>query len=428
MNLKEKVSRILDQAAPGPTNRGRPRRARRLPRASGQLARSVGGMVSQNHLGTHLRIRARTEGHGYNPDGSIPKPSLRTLDLLSPGVPPSLQDPRRWLMLDTETTGLAGGTGTYAFLVGVAHWDEDGIRVDQFFMRDPAEEPSLLLGLAELIRARPVLVTFNGKSFDWPLLETRFRIARLTPPPLRVHLDFLHPARHIWRRSMDSVTLTRLEREVLGIERDGDVPSSQIPRIYFEFLRGGHASGIVDVLEHNSMDLVGLACLAERVISILNEPERNTSSGTELYGISRLLRCRGDLTSARTIGEKALAAGLPPRLDSPARMEIADLARRHRRYERATTLWEDVLARSPETLVAYEQLAIHYEHRAREPVRAAGLTEEALGALEKARAERRIDDFDYRRMSSRLNHRLGRLNRKLESSSPERPKSRMTGR
>ena len=191
MNLKEKVSRILDQEAPGPTNRARPRRASRLPRASGQLARLVGGIVSRNHLGTHLRIRARPQDHGNRYDKSIPKPSLRTLDLLSPGIPPSLRDPRRWLMLDTETTGLAGGTGTYAFLVGVAHWDEDGIWVEQFFMRDPAEEPSLLLDLAELIRARPVLVTFNGKSFDWPLLETRFRIARLTPPPNpRVHLDF----------------------------------------------------------------------------------------------------------------------------------------------------------------------------------------------------------------------------------------------
>ncbi|MGA9255077.1 MAG: ribonuclease H-like domain-containing protein, partial [Candidatus Sulfotelmatobacter sp.] len=117
-----------------------------------------------------------------------------------PGAPEAVADPERWLFLDTETTGLAGGSGTYAFLVGIAWWEGGGLEIEQFFMREYSEERSLLFALAERIAERPVLVTFNGKSFDWPLLETRYRMSRkLSPPVPRAHLDFLHPARNLWR-------------------------------------------------------------------------------------------------------------------------------------------------------------------------------------------------------------------------------------
>ena len=133
-----------------------------------------------------------------------------------------LEDPEKWLFLDTETTGLAGGTGTYAFLVGLAWWDAGGLQVEQLFLRDLHEEYSLLQELAQRIADRPVLVTFNGKTFDWPLLENRFTMTRaIRVPQLAAHLDLLHPARSLWRLRLGSVRLVELERHVLDAARLG---------------------------------------------------------------------------------------------------------------------------------------------------------------------------------------------------------------
>ena len=146
----------------------------------------------------------------------------------------SAADPEQWLFLDTETTGLAGGTGTYAFLVGIAWWDAGGLQVEQFFMRDLDEEHSLLLELSERMAKRPVLVTFNGKSFDWPLLETRYRMTRAIPSfTPKVHLDLLHPARQLWRLRLGSVRLKDLERHVLAAKAarsNGRATTTSTPR------------------------------------------------------------------------------------------------------------------------------------------------------------------------------------------------------
>jgi len=142
---------------------------------------------------------------------------------------------------------LAGGTGTYAFLIGLASWDAGGLQVEQFFMRDFAEEHSLLQELTQRIAERPVLVTFNGKSFDWPLLESRFTMTRsIAVPKLAAHLDLLHPARALWKLRLGSVRLVELERHILdaprlGWHRENDVSSALIPQFYFDYLRGGPA-------------------------------------------------------------------------------------------------------------------------------------------------------------------------------------------
>jgi uncharacterized protein len=160
--------------------------------------------------------------------------------LLAPNAPDEVADPEQWLFLDTETTGLAGRTGTYPFLVGLVWWEGGGLEVEQSSMREYGEERSLLAALAERLAERPVLATFNGKSFDWPLLETRYRMTRgIAPPEPRAHLDFLHPARNLWRLRLGSVKLSQLERHVLGWDRGADMPSELIPRIYLDFVRGG---------------------------------------------------------------------------------------------------------------------------------------------------------------------------------------------
>src|SRR5256886_3436399 len=221
----------------------------RTPGEEDALGRLLGAGVATNHFGEHLAIR------NWFSTPEFAEPSFTTLELLSHTRNESvsrkaraaLQDPGKWLFLDTETTGLAGGTGTYAFLIGLAWWDAGGLQVEQFFMRDFAEEHSLLQELSRRLKERPVLVTFNGKSFDWPLLENRFAMTRsVAVPKLAAHLDLLHPARALWKLRLGSVRLVELERHVLdaprlGWHRENDVSSALIPQFYFDYLRGGPA-------------------------------------------------------------------------------------------------------------------------------------------------------------------------------------------
>ena len=172
------------------------------PMQGDEITHLLGGLCQKTKFGEHLTIR------NWYSTPEFAEPAAAVLDLLarnkdeaiSRRTRSALENPEKWLFLDTETTGLAGGTGTYAFLTGIGWWDSGGLQVEQFFMRDFADEHSVLYELAERIAERPVLVTFNGKTFDWPLLESRFTMTRrIAPPKLAAHLDLLHPARALWK-------------------------------------------------------------------------------------------------------------------------------------------------------------------------------------------------------------------------------------
>ena len=180
---------------------------------------------------------------------------------ISGGAAP-LAPPAEWAFLDTETTGLAGGTGTCAFLVGVGRITPEGFRVRQFFMRDYCEEASLLDALARHLAPFRVLITYNGRTFDQPLLETRYRLNRSRPPFGKLeHLDLLYGARRLWKLRYETCRLVDLENQVLGFERQGDVPGALIPYLYFEYLRTGRAARLLPVFHHNATDILTLACL-----------------------------------------------------------------------------------------------------------------------------------------------------------------------
>jgi hypothetical protein len=340
--------------------------------------------------------------------------SQRSMNRLLPNADESVCDPANWLFLDTETTGLAGGTGTYAFLVGIAWWEDGGLAVEQYFMRDYNEEPSLLLELAGRLAERRVLVTFNGKSFDWPLLQTRYRINRVTDPGEPVaHIDLLHPARQLWSLRLKSVALADLERRILGLERGHDIRSETIPGRYFDFLRGGPSGPVAEVFRHNQMDLRGLAALAVHITGLLHEPENRTCPAEDLFGISRLLQRRGENNLAGQMYQRALEGALPPPARRKAQTELAVFARRQRDFGRSNALWEQLLGDSPDGLHAYEQLAIYFEHHARQPGRAASLTRDALVSLRDALHAGRISQHQYRRWHRSFQHRLDRLVSKL---------------
>src|SRR4029077_6694127 len=292
----------------------------RAPDQEDSLAYLLGAGVAKNHFGEHLAIR------NWFSTPEFCEPSLVSLELLSRTRDTSvtrrtkaaLEDPEKWLFLDTETTGLAGGTGTYAFLVGLAWWDAGGLQVEQLFLRDFSEEHSLLHELAARLAERPVLVTFNGKSFDWPLLENRFTMTRaIKVPQLATHLDLLHPARALWKLRLGSVRLVELERHVLDAKRLGwhrgdDVASALIPQFYFDYLRGGTADPLASVVKHNQMDLRGLAALFGKINSLLDERQSLAAEDSlDLFGLSKFLQRRGDNERAHSTCVQALDAGLP---------------------------------------------------------------------------------------------------------------------
>src|SRR5277367_1546185 len=383
-----------------------------LPDGAERLAEMLQAKALSNSFGEHLSVRKWfSEAIGCEPpEGSVNAEALR---LLAPGACAEASDPRQWLFLDTETTGLMGGTGTYPFMVGIAWWDAGGLEVEQFFMRELSEEHALLLTLAERMAERPVLVTFNGKSFDWPLLETRYRMTRkIRAVAPRAHLDFLHPARNLWRVRLGSVRLAELEKHVLGWHRGADLISEMIPQFYFDYLRGGSPEPLVQIFLHNQMDLRGLAGLASRVLSILEAPEAAEQDGLELFGVSRICERRGETARARKHYAQSLDAVLPAETDRAARRSLARLAKREGDLPLALKLWESIAGNSREGLEAYRQLAIHYEHQAREPQRAAVLVRKALGELRPSNRNAGLSVALLRRYRSDFERRLRRLDRR----------------
>lgn len=404
--LKSPKKRVADANEPRGT-------APDIPPGSQRLAELLGAMPRCNRFGEHLALRRWfADAIGCQPpDGKV---DMETLGLLAPDASDDVADPNQWLFLDTETTGLAGGTGTYPFLVGIAWWDAGGLEVEQFFMRDHSEEHSLLVALAERMAQRRVLVTFNGKSFDWPLLETRFRMTRCIRVPMpRAHLDFLHPARNLWRLRLGSVRLAELERHVLGWDRGVDVMSELIPTIYFEFLRGGSPEPLIPIFYHNQMDLRGLAGLAAHTLSLLAAPESNRKDALELFGVSRICERRGKTARARALYSRSIASELPEETDRAARKSLARIAKREGDFAVACEMWTAMLGGSREGFEAYEALAIHYERRERELHKAVTLVRKALAELRRAHRLGTLAAGFHSRYRARFESRLARLERKV---------------
>jgi uncharacterized protein len=379
--------------------------------SSERLMQLLEGENRVNRLGSHIRVQRRFD----EPAAGNLEP--RALQRIASGPMDILGDSSQWLFLDTETTGLAGGSGTYAFLVGLAWWEPDGFVVEQYFMRHHGEEPSLLLAVLDRLMQRRILVTFNGKSFDWPLLQTRYQITRVgsMPAPL-AHLDLLHPARRLWRLDLKSVALAQLEKHILQFDRKQDIPSETIPQRYFDFLRGGSSDAIAEVFRHNQMDLCGLASLALHMIRVLSDPECNGCKAGELFGISRLLQKRGEKRLAGRIYRKALEEGLPVDAERTAQRELALLAKQERNFELANALWEKLLDDTAEGLRAYEQLAIYYEHHAVLPQKAAMISRDAITRLQESFHSGRLPLNKYQQWHARFQHRLSRLNDRIQNS------------
>jgi uncharacterized protein YprB with RNaseH-like and TPR domain len=316
------------------------------------------------------------------------------------------------VFLDTETSGLAGGTGTYAFLIGVGRFQGDHFRLLQFFMRDPTEEPAQLAALTDFLQPCEALVTFNGKSFDVPLLNTRYTIHR-RPTPLAspAQLDLLHLARRLWRDRLPSRALGQLEIHILGANRTHeDVPGWLIPQLYFDYLRSGDARPLKGVFYHNAMDVVAMAALLTHMAQLLDDPLSTAlEHGLDVVALGKLFEDLGRLEAAVQLYERGLAYhNLPEESYWDAQRRLSLAHRRRGDLAAALATWR--LAAEGRQIYAHVELAKYYEHQARDYREAARWTQAALNLLNTPtfpRHERRLWLAD-------LQHRLARLQRKLK--------------
>ncbi len=329
-------------------------------------------------------------------------PALASLDLA------------RTVFVDTETTGLAGGTGTYAFLVGLGHFDGPRFVVRQLFMEDYGGEEALLHALAELLEPFSAVVTFNGRVFDLPLLETRFLMSR-RPFPLRgaLHLDLLFPARRLWKERLESCALSNLEAEVLGVEREDDVPGWMIPSLYFDYLRGRDPRPLVRVFEHNRLDILSMATLLARLARQHVDPfSPEWEHCQDLFSLGTIFDGLGLSERAAQCYERTVALAPRGELRGKAMVRLGNLYKRLRQRQDAATIWRTLASSGHAyTTFAYVELAKHHEHFTREYPEAERLTLQALAALELRAA--RGGGWQVEQERRDLEHRLARLRRKM---------------
>jgi uncharacterized protein YprB with RNaseH-like and TPR domain len=431
-----------------------------------RVADVLAGRVVSTGYGRAVVVDRRYESdrfHGTRRVGECEVDDGETLRLLDPSLPPNgvIESDQRIVFVDLETTGLSGGAGTVAFLVGCGWFDMGAFQVRQFLLTSYATERALLDAVATCFDAATLLVTYNGKTFDVPVMETRWMFHRMRMPLEEVrHFDMLHPARRLWAsRGPDATGMERaasrprtgasgsegpegttaerwprapiddggcrlstLERILCGVRRIGDVPGLEIPGRYFQFLRTGDARPLEPVLEHNRLDLISLAAVTAHAVQLVDEGTARCRDAAEILALGKVYERAGRVERAiEAYGLAAASTDVHVDVPAEALYRLAIRLRRDRRFMEAAACWRQLLELkqgrmgrrsallAPLRQVAVEALAIHHEHRERDY---AGARELALQLLDDA------DVVPARVKVDTTRRRLARLDRKLASTAP----------
>jgi len=386
--------------------------------------------------------------HGHLPLSAFLDLSPETVTQVARDSALSGVDLRQVCFLDTETTGLSGGAGTMAFVVGLGFFADDGFRVYQYFLRDPGDEPAMIEALEERLPEFEALASFNGRAFDVPILENRFILARTRPPTTGMpHLDLLHPARRLWHYHLPSCALGTLEREVLGVLREqDDVPGGVIPHLYRDYLRTGDAREMKRVLYHNAVDVLSLVTLAVRLCRTFADPWAEAElSSAEFYSLGRWYAAEGRLAEAEQAYRAALRQSLSraeargseqdlcpfdkvqrnqvlrkkpgfdlaPDLRAKVLRDLAYFLKRADRRAEALAYWQQLALEAVDDVLAHVELAKYFEWHVGDLSLAASWTRAALARVENWPAgERRAV------ILASLRHRLARLERKISYPHP----------
>lgn len=364
-----------------------------VPRAEKKPARTVGVAVYTDRRDTDARLFA------LDADG------LRRI-----GWCGRIFDVRRCLFLDTETTGLSGGAGTVAFLVGLGFVQDDTFVVEQYLMRDYSDESEMLGYIARRLEAFDCICTFNGKNFDLPLLKTRFTMCRMQDAWRDVEqLDLLYPARRTWKLRLGSCRLSRIEEIILGKGREGDLPGSEVPRRYFDYLKSGDMNLLEDIIAHNRQDIYTLGTLLAHLCEIYAHPEQQRNR-KDLFSMGRALENQGELIPARELyrivavppPSGSIAALSEDELTARAAWRLFLLARRNKDAEAMRIVLEQMLLRRQMPAETNVELSKLYEHHYKNPQR-------ALRYAEAAQKYASTEDMEA------LNHRCTRLRNKIKA-------------
>jgi len=304
------------------------------------------------------------------------------------------------VFLDLETTGLAGGTGTVPFLVGLGYYREDRFKVAQFFLGEMAEEGRLIREVSQFFKDMDFrsVITYNGKAFDIPLLETRFALHR-APFPVRdlPHLDFLFSARNLWKHKYDNCRLFNLAQQIAQAERAEDIPGAEIPLRYFQYIRTGDFSLIEPILYHNQEDLLSLlsVVVAGAVLVDRNREaaERGDTDALDLYGVAKLFESAGDTSRSAALLEKALKGRLPADVSHTARKKLSHHFKKNQAWDKAVPLWQDMSAK--DDVLSFRELSMYFEHKAKDYDEAIRVAEEGLSvSIGRSMADQK--DFEKR--------------------------------
>ncbi|MEO6214123.1 MAG: ribonuclease H-like domain-containing protein [Vicinamibacterales bacterium] len=401
------------------------------------VASALGGRRVTTAFGECLVIDRRYESDRWHGDiriGDCCLDDLDSLRILDPGLwnggagdrSAGLQENRsaglqpclRTIFIDLETTGLSGGAGTVAFLVGCGYFDLGAFQVRQFLLTSHAGERALLAAVAEFFEGADLIVTYNGKTFDVPVMETRWMFHRMEMPSIGgvggvPHFDMLHPARRLWKHDENGCRLSTLERTLFDVVRVGDVPGMEIPGRFFGFVRSGDPRPLEPVLEHNRIDLVSLAAVTARAVRLAREGHDGCRDSREALALGKIFE-RAEHFSRSEACYRRGTESPESQIRADALYRLAVRLRRNRRFDDAAATWSELIEfTGPRSMrrgalndyrrVAVEALAIHREHRAKD---LAGARELALASLCEA-AGRRADN---------VRHRLARLDKKLSKN------------
>ena len=405
-DLRQQLERLVSGRL-GTTHLRRPERVRSRP-----IEELVGGDVRETSHGTCVVVD-QIYPAGYQQGQVEISSALSHCSQTVAGIgrDPGLEalDLQKSAFLDVETTGLAGGAGTYAFLVGIGWFDGQDFRLRQVFMRDYGEEPALVAVIEETLEPLSGIVSFNGKAFDVPLLETRFIMSRRRfPLSSAPHLDLLHMARRLWRLRLENCRLSSLETEILGLERHGDVPSHLVPQLYFDYLRHGRAEPLEGVFYHNAQDILSLAALTALSCKVYEDPlSHETTCGEDLYSLGRLYSLVGLGDRAEKALRAALETPIPEELRWQTVHHLSFHLKRQGMWPEAIELWHSAIDENHGRLYPFVELAKYYEHRAKDLQTAEALVLSAMDLVQVS-AARRGRWWTERRLGE-LEHRLRRV-------------------
>ncbi|AZR73359.1 hypothetical protein BBF96_08165 [Anoxybacter fermentans] len=380
------------------------------------LTRLLPGKMIQSEFGEYFLVEYRyplNHFHGRTYLGALLREDLSALcgilkdqELVCPKNIESL------VFVDTETTGLAGGTGTFAFLVGMGYFKEDEFILRQYMMEDYHQEFAMLDALYSKLQEFSHLVTFNGKSFDWPLLEGRFIYHRMKGNFSHVHVDLLHPARRYYKNRLMSCNLGSLEEAVLGFYRTNDIPGALVPELFFRYLEEKDGRILIPVFQHNHWDILSLVTLMTNLIQAYLRPYEVLDEPEDLFSAGKVYEDLGQYNQAVKCYSICLNQEISAHLKQEILKRLSFLYKRLGRMEEACSIWQSFInSKNNLRLFPYIELAKYYEHYSKDYRLALKMARDARQVLLKQR--RLYTRNRFKELMDELEHREKRLLRKM---------------